>query len=733
MSEINNRNGEQAWWRRLSGGVWFWLFAAGLAVALTLVLSFNLFAQPQVSVTVGEPAGQDVVAPQTLSYVSDVLTDQAREQAQANVSNIYTTRDLSLARAQINQARAIFSFIDVVRADSLADQETKLRYLASIRDLTIEPDIAELLLTLSPTEYSAVREDIVRIIGEAMREEIRDDPNELKEARLAARTEYSFTLTQAQERVVTSLVPQFIVPNAFFNEEATIEQREEAATAVEPQRQEVLQGQYIVQVGERVRPEHLEMLERLGLLQPEISWWRIGSIFMASVLAASLITLHWYRFHNPLHEAPRYLLLLGALILLFALGGKLMVPGRATFAYLYPAAALAMLLSVIYNVQLAIFVSVILGTLVGFVAQESLELTMYMVIGPLFAALTLRDAQRVNAFFRAGLITGVASMVVVLAFRLVEDAAAVEIFELLLFSLLNGFISASITLAGFFVIGGLFGMMTTLQLQDLSRLDHPLLKDLLRRAPGTYHHSIMVANLAEQAAERIDANSALVRVGAFYHDVGKMNRPPFFTENQEGIDPHETLDPYSSARIILSHVADGLEMARQHRLPDRIQDFIAEHHGNRLVVVFYKKAQEQAADGEKVDEERFRYDGPPPRSRESGIVLLADSVEAASSAVRPNTAEAIEKLVNKIVDDHLKDGQLDDSGLTLGDVKALRESFIETLKGRFHVRVQYPGNEELVGEADIGHPITPQDAPVPTVPQPLSSSLLSQARRGEQG
>src|SRR5690606_38686342 len=221
-----------------------------------------------------------------------------------------------------------------------------------------------------------------------------------------------------------------------------------------------------------------------------------------------------------------------------------------------------------------------------------------------------------------------------------------------------------------------------------------LLKDLLRRAPGTYHHSIMVANLAEQAAERVGANSALVRVGAFYHDVGKMNRPPFFTENQEGINPHETLDPYSSARIIISHVQDGLDLAKKHKLPDRIQDFIAEHHGDRLVIVFYKKAEEQLREGEKLDESRFRYKGPRPRSRESGLVLLADSVEAASAAVRPNNAEAIEKLVNKIIDDHIKDGQLDNSGLTLGDIKTIRDSFIETLKGRFHVRVRYPDNEE---------------------------------------
>ena len=264
------------------------------------------------------------------------------------------------------------------------------------------------------------------------------------------------------------------------------------------------------------------------------------------------------------------------------------------------------------------------------------------------------------------------------------------------YALGNGLLSAALTLVGFFILGSAFGIITTVQLQDLSRLDHPLLQELLRRAPGTYHHSIMVANLAEQAAERVNANSTLVRVGAFYHDIGKMNRPPFFTENQEGINPHDSLDPYTSARIIISHVPDGLELARRYRLPDKIRDFIAEHHGTRLVKGFYFKARSQAGDAaDEVDREKFRYAGPRPRSRESGIVMLADAIEATSSALRPDSLAAIEKLVNGIVDEDVMEGQLNDSGLSLGDIQRIRASFIETLKGRFHVRVKYPGNELL--------------------------------------
>lgn len=717
--------------QQITRGSMLWLWAIGMTIALTAVFSFNVVSRAQVTVNAGEPAGQDIAAPRSISFASDVLTNQAREQAIANVGNVYTAPDLSIARAQINEARNTFSFIDVVRADTLADEATKMRYLNAIEDVTVEAEIGQLLLSLSPAEYAAVKDDVARIIGEVMREEIRDEPLAISDAKRAARTKFSFTLTQAQERVVTALVPQFIIPNSFFNAEATAARRDEAAAAVETQWQSVLQGQYIVRVGEDVTPVHVETLEKLGLLQPEISWWTFARVLMASFLTVGLLTLYWHRFHLSLQSAPRYLLLLGGLILVFALGAKLLVPIGGRFAYLFPAAALSMLLAVIFDLRLSIFATTLLGVLIGVVAQESLEMMAYMTIGPIFATLTLRDAQRVNAFFRAGLVAALANMVVILVFRLAQDMGPVELLELLLFSLLNGLISASITLAGFFIIGGLFGMMTTLQLQELSRLDHPLLKDLLRRAPGTYHHSIMVANLAEQAAERVEANSALVRVGAFYHDVGKMNRPPFFTENQEGINPHETLDPYSSARIIISHVHDGLELAKKHRLPDRIQDFIAEHHGNRLLFTFHKKAEELLDEGEKIDENRFRYKGPRPRSRESGIVLLADSVEAASSAVRPNNGESIEKLVNKIIDDHVKDGQLDNSGLTLGDLKEIRESFIETLKGRFHVRVKYPGNEELTEAESEPRPVVREERPLPARPQPVGQALLSQAGQGE--
>jgi putative nucleotidyltransferase with HDIG domain len=670
------------------------VFAIVLTLGLTFILSFNLVRGPLISVTLGEPAPEEVIAPQSMTYVSDVLTERAQQQAAASVPDQFTPINLSTAREQNNQARAVLSFIEVVRADSMADLETRISYLQAIENLNIDEELAEDILSLSPSEFSPVSNNIVQIIENTMRQGVLED--QLSEAKLAAAQGAAFDLTPKQERVVTGLAPQFVVPNIFFDEEATLNLQTEKMAEVEPVPQRVTKDERIIRVGEIIQEEDIEMLGQLGLLQQETNWQIAVSSLLASMLAVSVITIYWNQYFGDRTDTSRSLTILAIMILLFVLIAKLLIPGGAIYAYLYPAAALSILVAVIFEARLALVVTAVVASLVGYIAQDSLEMAAYAAASGFLAVLTLHDTQRINALFRAGLFAAIAYAAVILVFRLPQDIAVTEILTLVSLGFLNGLISASLSLAGIFIIGTVFGVITMLQLQELSRLDHPLLEELLRRAPGTYHHSIMVANLAEQGAEKVRAKSTLVRVGAFYHDVGKMNRPPFFSENQNGGNPHDSLDPLSSARIILSHVPDGLELARRYRLPNRIRHFIAEHHGDRVVWSFYNKALALAAEDEEVDITRFQYSGPRPRSRETGIVQLADSIEATSRALRPSTEEEIEKIVTSLIEDHLKEGQLDDSGLTLGDIKVLRESFIKTLKGRYHMRVKYPGNEELM-------------------------------------
>ncbi len=718
---------ERPRWRKWLQGSLLWVFATSVTLGLTIIFSFNLVTATEVQVTLGEPASEDILAPRSIKYESEVLLTAARENARAAVPEQYTRDGNDIGRNQLNFVSAVLSFTDVVRADALATKESQLSYLQAIDSLTIQEQVGLDLLELSASDYDVAKREISRIVGDLMRQDIRE--SQVRDYQITARREASLELTPKQENVVTNLAPQFIVPTVFLDPEATAALRETAAENVGASFPvSIANNERIVRQGDIVTALDIEKLTQLGLLQSQLDWRDVGAFFVASLLSVVLVTMYWHQFFWPrVRENGRSLTVLASLILVFAAMAKLMITGGVFLTYIFPMAAFSMLMSVIYDVRFSLTVTIILAALIGFLTPNSLELAAYTAVGGLLAILTLQDAQRINAFFRAGLAAAIGYCAVILIFRLNQDMIdVVNMLELMGYAVVNGMLSAALTLVGFFILGSLFGITTTLQLQELARLDHPLLQELLRRAPGTYHHSIMVANLAEQAAEKIKANSALIRVGAFYHDIGKMNRPPFFSENQEGVNPHDALDPQTSARIILSHVPDGLELAKRYKLPYRIHQFIAEHHGTRLVKGFLFKAQEQAAEDETVDPEKFRYPGPRPQTRETAVVMLADVIESTSRALQPNSEKAIEKLVNSLVDEDLTEGQLDESGLTLGDIRLIRESFIKTLKGRFHVRVKYPGNEELLSadeQAVVETAVSQPRLPADVVPSTLSEDM----------
>jgi hypothetical protein len=278
----------------------------------------------------------------------------------------------------------------------------------------------------------------------------------------------------------------------------------------------------------------------------------------------------------------------------------------------------------------------------------------------------------------------------------------------------NGVLSASLALIGLFLINNLLGITSSLQLLDLSQPTQPLLRQLLLRAPGTYHHSLMVSNLAEQAAECIGADPLLTRVGAYYHDVGKMMQPEFFAENQQpGTNGHDRLDPWISAEIIVGHVEEGLDLAQKYRLPREVRAFIAEHHGTTLVRSFYDQALRQSGDPTGVDEADFRYPGPKPGSKETAIVMLADCCEAAVRAERPATAEQVDQLVRCIIMDKVSTGQFDACDLTLHDLDQIRDTFCETLQSAFHARILYPEEQKTETDGTVPPPIALNSQPSP--------------------
>ncbi len=676
-------------WRRT---FWLLMIASLIFTAATIILAAPISPpRDTVSLAVGDVTTADIIAPRSITYVSQIQTVAAREAAANAVPDVYDPPDSRVARQQVTSARRLFDYISSVRADVFATPEQRYSDLAAITDFTIDNTMAEALLDLSDAGWSAVQAEAVSVIERVLSGQVRED--RLEETKIRVPALVSVSLTEAQANLVTQLATPYITPNSFYNDTQTTTARDAAREAVAPISQSFVQGQIVISRGHIVTEADLEALNALGLLAPASRWENVVSNALSVAIAVAIIGLYMARFNPFFFYSPRMMLYPGILFLVFLLAARFMIPDRTVLPYLFPSAGLAMLIAIALGPNVAITIAVIFAGLVGVLANNRLDVTIYVAIGGIVAALTLGKGEHVNSFFWAGLAASAANAGIVLVFHLADPYIdALGLATLLIASLVNGAISASVTLSGLFILSPIFDITTPLQLIELGRPNHPLLQFMLRQAPGTYQHSLQVANLAEQAAECIGANAVLVRVGALFHDVGKALYPEYFVENQiEGENPHDGFLPEVSAQCIIQHVPDGLKMAAKHRLPRAIRDCIAEHHGTNIANFQYQRALKAAnGDQTKVDKAKFRYPGPKPQSKETALLMLADGCEAKSRADLPRNGEEIEKIVKTIIDSRLAGGQLTECSLTLQELELARQSFVETLQGFFHSRLKYP-------------------------------------------
>ena len=674
---------------------WAWLRLILLAMVLAgttgVVMALPLLPTGRVMLEERDIAPQDIRAPRSITYESAILQAREQEQAAATLKPIYSRPDPALARQQLDRVRQVLDYLGSVRADTLASSAQQRAWILAVPELAdLSLEALDSLLALSDESWDRVQLETLAVIDQAMRREIRE--GYLESAREGVPALVSLDLSNEEAAVTIALVQHFLIPNSFLDPGATAEAQARAREEVGPVLRTFEANQIIVREGERVEALDIEVLDQLGLRQSQVKWTDFTDAGLLAMLMTSMLCLYLARFQSDVLWNGQQLFLLVLLTSLSVLGAGLMVPGGVVLRYLAPIPALAMLASAALGPHAGVATAVFLGGVVGFVADNSLEMTTYVSLGGLAAALTLGRVERIGALFRAGAFVALVHAIVVVIFRLPQGLSQPG--DLLVTGLCgigNGGLAASLALGGLFLIGPLFDITTTMRLIELSRPDHPLVQRLLREAPATYHHSLMVANLAEQAAERIGADALLTRVGAYYHDVGKISRPYFFTENQaEGVNPHDQLDPQTSAEVIIDHVKEGLELARRYRLPRRVRAFIPEHHGTNWVSFFYHRAVEQAGDVDLVDESDFRHRGPKPQSRETALVMLADSCEATVRSVRPTTVEDLAEVVNRSIDKRVRDGQLGECDLTLRDLQIIRETFISALKGSFHPRIKYP-------------------------------------------
>lgn len=652
----------------------------------------SLMGPASISLQAGDVSPSDFQAPQDIEYISEVRTQEARLAAENAVASVYAPPDQSIARKQLERLRAALEYITLVRDDVNATPQQKSADIVSLSDILIQPQTIEQILALTPARWDAIKQESLSVLEQVMRRTIRD--TDLDSARRSVPSLVSLALSEEQAVIVVELVSAFVAPNSVYSADLTEATRQSARDAVEPVTQGYKAGEIIVLRGQIIRPAQLEALQQLGLIEQTSAWQEYAGAGALVLMLAALAALYFTRRRLVFLFDARSLVIVALIFLVFVVGARLIIPDHTVLPYAYPLSAVGLLVATLFGLEAGIILSILISLLAPYAMPNAFDLMPYYLFSSLAGVLVLGAARRVWTFFRAGMGIAMAGIAVLAAFRLpFASMDGIAILQLTGAAFFSGLASSSIALLLQYFLAQTLGLTTALQLIEISRPDFPLLQFFLRNAPGTYQHSLQVANLAEQAAELIGADALLTRVGALFHDVGKALNPSFFIENQpaESIDPHDDVDPTESAAAIIAHVTDGVALSRKYRLPRRIDDFILEHHGTMVTRYQHNQAVQAAGgDASKVDVNKFRYPGPRPQSRETALLMLADGTEARARAQRPQDDESIRKLVLSTIDSAQKQGQLDDTKLTLKDLGIITDAFVTILKGTHHPRIAYP-------------------------------------------
>ena len=534
----------------------------------------------------------------------------------------------------------------------------------------------------------------------------------LRDAREFARMRLTRQYEDDLVRSAMQLFNMVVEPNLLYSEEDTEQRIQDRIDRISTTRGAVSAGQTIIRRGDIITPDRHVLLQSLAKARAErasdIEIWSKYTGETILVIAVFLIFfLYLYLYSRSIFDRnPKLLLVFLTIALVYSIGAFVVRVDELS-PYLVPFALAPILLTIIFDSRVGLMTTTLIALLAGLMFGNSFEFVVATIAACSIGVYSVRDIKDRSQFYitTPGLIF-FAYAVVLLAFTLTKVGGWSIYFDNLPF-LAGNAVGIWLTYPLILLIEKAFRITTDVTLLELSDTNKPILKRLMLEAPGTFHHSLQVANLAEAGAAGIGANPLLCRVGALYHDIGKMEKPQYFVENQMSGNAHDKLKPRMSALIIKNHVDAGVNMAREIELPETVIDFIRTHHGTSLIRFFYEKAMNESGNVQEVQEEDFRYDGPIPNSKETGILLLADGVEAASRSMSDHSYSKLENLVNRMVDDRLAEGQLNNCALTLKDLNIIKDVFTRILQGMYHGRVKYPGQEEQEAADEESSPETP--------------------------
>ncbi len=628
-----------------------------------------------------------VTAPSDIEVIDSIKTERRKREVAQKVNLVYSPADDVYIKNNLNE---IIEEIKSIRNSSANEQEKQknLDVLLDIPDSYIKTFVITYFLNANEELLTKVFNSSEKTLSSVLNEGITEKDFEENSLAKIIRRNIEANTPNNQIKVITALLEQVIVPNMIVDEEATNLARKNARETVRPIKVKFNKGDVIVNIGEPITQIKKEALSKAGYNILRINY--LGILGILCLVGIGIFAVSTYlKSFEPKFLNRRHLSIVAVLCIFISVLSVLLPANWSVFVLPFPFFAIT--LSVFLNPRSSFFITVTLLTIITLSLQFSaLAMSVFIlsVIVSTIGMTTIKYSRRFD-LIKVGVYTSIAMAIIILCVyydlgisKLVQDIGA---------GLLNGFVSGIFALGMIPILENTFKVITTFGLAELGDYNQPLLKKLHETAPGTFEHSLRVSNLAESAAEAIGADPILARVGALYHDVGKTVRPLFFVENQtySGIEnPHEKLTPRSSKMVITSHTKDGVALAKEYHIPEVIQDFMTQHHGDSLASYFYNQAVAQEG-AENVKEEQFRYTGPKPNTKETAILMIADAVESASRTLKDQSQEEIDKLINKIIQDRLNDNQLSESPLTLKDIKVIASTLSRVLRSVFHKRIKY--------------------------------------------
>ncbi len=705
----------------------------GVALAIGIVLALTPFRPAEQFPALGTVSDRDVVASHEAMFISETLTAEAQEAARAEVATQFEFNPdirpaqlealrlyldaVVLERQARNAPLAIEQESNTDSAETEAAEDQSEEATESDEATQTEPVLPAgvpgsklverdeaFLLAVSDPLFTSIHRESQLVLEGLLQERLYGE--DLDAVRLGLHDRIDATLSLTETTLIASLVAAYLRPTMIESAIITEQARDRAARSVAGVSRTVVEGELIVERGQAVNDSAAEALAYLTPRTAGIQLESLGAIVILGVSAAGVFAIFLMIWKPEEAASDRRILLLAVLILFSVAAARLWfefaLPGGIdeSLDLMLPLAAGPVLVAALLSTGLGVTTGVLIAVLAGLaaivlpdyglapsgpLALRPLAFFLASSLGGVFAA---TRAQALAQYGLAGIAAGLTGFLAGAAIWLLDPQRVTDqLGWLALAALVTAALVAVITIGAFSLLGALFGITTPMRLLELAQLQRPLLRRLQEEAPGTFHHSLLVATLSERAAAQIGADPLLVRVGAYYHDIGKLNRPAMFIENQDGPNPHDELNPSESARLIIEHVTGGDDLARRDRLPPRIRDFILEHHGSRRVAFFYRKA---AMSDPRVDPRDYSYPGPAPQSRETAIVMLADSCEAVVRASGEREADRIGMLIDGVFDERLRERQLDYCDLTLSELRQISASFKHTLVGVHHQRIEYP-------------------------------------------